>query len=256
MGWQAMRGRLKALARNWAVAFLYPRPLVGLFYLPRFIRHCIKYRQMAGSRMVLLLDMQPCLGDWSFHTPVDPHYFYQGAWLARQLSKSIPAKHVDIGSSALTMSVLSAWVDTVFVDYRPLKLSLRGLTSVAGDILNLPFGSGSVFSVSCMHVIEHIGLGRYGEPLDPQGSIKAALELQRILCPGGRLFLSLPIGHERVNFNAHRVHSPDSVLNMFPLLKLVEFSYVDDEGRFMEYRQPAAATDLQYGCGMFVFKKP
>ena len=169
--------------------------------------------------------------------------------------KSMPVQHVDIGSSALTMSVLSAWVDTVFVDYRPLKLSLRGLTSVAGDILNLPFESGSVFSASCLHVIEHIGLGRYGEPLDPQGSIKAALELQRILCPGGRLFLSLPIGQERVNFNAHRFHSPESVVNMFPLLKLVDFSYVDDEGRFMEYRQPSEATDLQYGCGMFVFKK-
>ena len=86
MGRQAMRKKLiKTLARNWVIAFLYPRPLTGIFYLPRFIRHYIKYKQMAGPRKVLLRDMQPCLGDWSSHTPVDQHYFYQGAWLARRL---------------------------------------------------------------------------------------------------------------------------------------------------------------------------
>jgi hypothetical protein len=251
-----MTGNLKTLARHWVIAFLYPKPLVGLFYIPRFISHWIKYMRLAGPQKVRLLDMQPCLGDWSPHTPFDAHYFFQGAWLARQLSELKPSQHVDIGSSVLTMSVMSAWVNTIFVDYRPLKSFLPRLASVAGDILNLPFGNGSVNSLSCMHVIEHIGLGRYGEPLNPEGSIKAAFELQRILHPGGRLFLSLPIGRERVNFNAHRIHSPDSVSKMLPLLKLVDFSYVDDEGRFRDCRQPSAATDLQYGCGMFVFEKP
>jgi SAM-dependent methyltransferase len=142
------------------------------------------------------------------------------------------------------------------VDYRPLKTSLPGLRSVAGDILRLPFADNSLDSASCLHVIEHIGLGRYGDPIDPQGSIKAALELQRIVRPGGKLFLSLPIGRERVCFNAHRVHAPDSVIRMFGQLRLVEFSYVDDAGRFREGQQPAAANDLQYGCGLFQFEKP
>ena len=238
------------------MAFLHPRPLVGLFYLPRYFSHWFKYSRAAKGQQIGVLDMQPCLGDWSTHTPFDAHYFYQGAWLARRLSESKPARHVDVGSSVLTMSVLSAWVDTIFVDYRPLKASLPGLCSLAGDILRLPFADNSLASLSCLHVIEHIGLGRYGDPIDPQGSVRAALELQRIVSPGGKLFISLPVGRERICFNAHRVHAPDSVLNMFSQLKLIEFSYVDDAGQLKERQHPASANNLQYGCGFFQFEKP
>lgn len=238
------------------MALLYPRPLVGLAYLPRFLVHWIRYARMAGTQEIGVLALHPCLGDWSRHTPFDAHYFYQGAWLARKLSESRIHHHVDVGSSVLTMSVLSASVTTVFVDYRPLRASLPGLSSVAGDILRLPFADNSLYSLSCLHVVEHIGLGRYGDPIDPQGSVKAAFELQRILRPGGKLFLSLPIGREQVCFNAHRVHAPDSVIKMFEQLRLVEFSYVDDAGQLKERRMPSAASELQYGCGLFVFEKP
>lgn len=200
--------------------------------------------------------MQPCLGDWSTHTPFDAHYFYQGAWLARRLRASKTERHVDIGSSVLTMSVLSAHVDTTFVDYRPLKAVLPGLTSIAGNILDLPFADRSVNSLSCLHVIEHIGLGRYGDPIDPQGSIKAALELQRIVSHGGKLLLSLPIGRERICFNAHRVHAAATVLAMFPQMKLIEFSFVDDDGQYRENETIAASGNLEYGCGLFLFEMP
>ena len=251
-----MNGRLKSLARNWATALLYPRPVVGLLYLPRFIGHWIKYARTAGAQKIGVLDSHPCLCDWTMHTPFDAHYFYQGAWLARRLGESKLRQHVDVGSSVLTMSVLSAWVDIVFVDYRPLKVSLPGLSSVAGDILRLPFTDNSLYSLSCLHVIEHIGLGRYGDSIDPQGSIKAAYELQRIMRPGGKLFLSLPIGRERVCYNAHRVHAPDSVIRIFEKLRLVEFSYIDDAGELRERRMPSSASELQYGCGLFEFEKP
>ena len=252
-----MKRKLKTLARNLVIALLYPKPLVGLLYLPRFIRHWIGYvRSAKGTQRIDLLDMQPCLGDWSAHTPFDAHYFYQGAWLARQLSETKPAQHVDVGSSVLTMSVLSALANTIFVDYRPLHAALSGLISVAGDILTLPFANDSIDSLSCLHVIEHIGLGRYGDPLDPQGSSKAALELQRVIRKGGKLFVSLPIGQERICFNAHRIYSPDSVVRMFSPLKLISASYVDDRGQFIENRVPPAPGDMQYGCGFFVFEKP
>ena len=248
--------RLKLLARNCGIALLLPRPGIGLFYVPRFIAHWIKYAQAPQSQKVEVLDLHPCLGDWSTHTPFDPHYFYQGAWLSRQLSAAKPLQHFDIGSSVLSVSVLSAWVDTVFVDYRPLKAFLPGLRSVAGDVLRLPFADNSIESLSCLHVIEHIGLGRYGDPIDPQGSAKAALELQRILRPGGRLYLSLPIGRERICFNAHRVHAPGSVMGMFEKLKLIQFSYVDDAGQLRQNEPLSSGNDLQYGCGLFHFEKP
>lgn len=251
-----MMTQLKRLIRNWVIALLYPRPFIGLFYLPRFMAHWIKYAQSARSAKPRLKDMQPCLGDWSTHTPFDAHYFYQGAWLARRLRASKIERHVDIGSSVLTMSVLSAHVETTFVDYRPLKASLSGLTTIAGNILDLPFADRSVNSLSCLHVIEHIGLGRYGDPIDPQGSLKAALELQRIVSAGGRLYLSLPIGRERTCFNAHRVHEPVTILSMFSQMKLAEFSYVDDAGQYHEKTSISGGNALEYGCGLFLFVKP
>lgn len=247
--------RLRLLMRNWMMALLQPRPLIGLLQLPRYLRHWIKYARLAPEIKIRLMDMQPCLGDWSTHTPFDAHYFYQGAWLARRLKATQVDRHVDIGSSALTMSVLSAYVETTFVDFRPLRVALSGLTSMAGNILELPFADGSVNSLSCLHVIEHIGLGRYGDPIDPQGSVKAALELQRIVGTGGKLFLSLPIGRERICFNAHRVHAPATVLKMFSRMRLVEFSYVDDAGSYHEAKPIEDAEHLEYGCGMFYFEK-
>lgn len=247
--------KLRTVARHWLLAFLYPRPIVGIFNLPRFFAHLRRYRSSEGAEQIDFADMQPCLGDWSTHTPFDAHYFYQGAWLSRKIATARPERHVDIGSSVLTVSVLCAWVKTIFLDYRPLKTSLPGLTSVAGSILRLPFADDSVDSLSCLHVIEHIGLGRYGDPIDPLGSVKAAHELQRVLKPGGTLYLSLPVGRERVCFNAHRVHAPESVERLFPHLRLIEFSFVDDQGNLCERQAIAAATALEYGCGLFVFGK-
>ena len=248
-------GKFKTFARNWIAAFLYPKPFIGLFYLPRLFKHWIQYKRIARRQKIDFIDFHPCLGDWSTHTPFDAHYFYQGAWLARKLVQYKPVQHVDIASSVLTIGVLSAMVDTVFIDYRPLKTSLPGLTSLPGDILHLKFSDHSIASLSCLHVIEHIGLGRYGDPIDPDGSVKAAAELRRVVASGGNFFISLPIGKERICFNAHRVHAPASVLAMFPDMSLVDFSYVDDAGQFHQKQSIAVASNLQYGCGMFHFQK-
>jgi hypothetical protein len=237
------------------MAFISPRPLVGLFFLPRYFAHWAKHAKYSCMQEIQVLDLYPCLGDWSTNTPFDAHYFYQGAWLARRVSTTKVAKHVDIGSSVLTMSVMSAHVDTLFVDYRPLKASLSGLTSIAGNILDLPFPNDSIESLSCLHVIEHIGLGRYGDPIDPLGSVKAALELQRVVSRGGNLFISLPVGRERICFNAHRVHSPISVLKLFPQMELIEFSYVNDDGKYVEKKSVEEASGFEYGCGLFHFQK-
>jgi SAM-dependent methyltransferase len=162
---------------------------------------------------------------------------------------------VDIGSSVMTIAALSGFVDTLFVDYRPLQVSLPGLECRAGDITALPFEDDTVESLSCLHVIEHIGLGRYGDPLDPEGSQTAARELQRIVRPGGDLYLSTPVGRERVCFNAHRVFAPESVVAMFERMELVGFSFVDDAGNLVEDSTPDAAGSNEYACGLFHFCK-
>lgn len=143
----------------------------------------------------------------------------------------------------------------VFLDYRPLAVKLSGLQSVAGNAAILPFPDDSILSLSSLHVIEHVGLGRYGDPLDPEGTRRAAVELQRVLRPGGRLFLSVPVGRERVCFNAHRVFSPSTVSAFFQKLQLKSFSLVDDSGQLNEGVPLEAAVNLDYGCGLFEFVK-
>ena len=251
-----MRPRELELLKNWCLAFFDPRGLASVFGLPRFLRNYYTFRKQAPAVRVHFMDTYPCFNDGTAHTPFDPHYFFQGAWLARRIAVSRPASHVDVGSSVIMLSMLSAIVDTVFIDYRPLDVELPGLTPIAGSVLDLPLESGSTASLSCLHVIEHIGLGRYGDAIDAAGSIKAALELQRVLMPGGTLYLSAPVGRERVCFNAHRVFAPASVPAMLPELELVEFCLVDDNGRFLENEPLAAAERCEYGCGMYLFRKP
>lgn len=243
------------MLKRWCAAFLTPKLVTAIRALPSYLAAWAEYKKASHGERLELRDLYPCLTDRVTATPFDPHYFFQAAWLARRLHQISPACHVDIGSSAMMINVLSATVKTVFVDYRPLTVRLSNLSSVAADVIRLPFRDSTIASLSCLHVIEHVGLGRYGDPLDPSGSRRAAEDLARVVTPGGRLFVSTPVGQERVCFNAHRVHAPKSVTAFFPRLRLQSFSFVDDEGRFWERAELHAADGLEYGCGMFEFIK-
>ena len=201
------------------------------------------------------MDSYPCLTDRVTGTPFDPHYFFQAAWLARRLHQAMPLLHIDIGSSVMMLNVLSASTKTIFVDYRPLRVRLSNFVPLGGDIVHMPLRTGTITSLSCLHVIEHVGLGRYGDPINPDGSQLAAAELQRVLQPGGRLFLSVPVGRERVCFNAHRVFSPSTIRAFLQELQLKSFSLVDDSGQLNEDIPLEAADSLEYGCGLFEFVK-
>jgi hypothetical protein len=241
---------------HWVSLFINVRSIIALKNLPRYLLNFIKYRQTkTNSEKLLFRDSYPCLSDMTQTTPFDAHYFFQAAWLARHLNKSQIKKHVDIGSDVKMIGVLSAFVDTEFFDYRPLDVELDGLVCKAGNITALPIESSSIQSLSCQHVIEHIGLGRYGDPLNPDGSIAAAKELERILKSSGKLYLSLPVGRERVCFNAHRVYAPSTVVTFFSDLKMLSFSFVDDNGDFFENKTLDEAEGCDYACGMYVFEK-
>ena len=245
----------RKLAQNWGLPFLDPRRIASVVRLPGFFTAWIRYRRMAGGGNARFADLWPCLMDRVSHTPFDPHYFYQAAWMARNLAKSNPPLHVDVGSDIRMLGVLSAFVPLLFVDYRPLRVHQEELTPIAGDITRLPFADGSVSSLSSLHVIEHIGLGRYGDPIDPSGCFAGLHELERVLARGGQLYLSTPVGRERVCFNAHRVFATRTILNALPSLKVVRFGLVDDQGRFADACEFSHADNLSYGCGMFVMTK-
>lgn len=170
-----------------------------------------------------------CLDERGAVTPVDPWYFYQDAWAFRKVYKGRPAWHLDVGSTALLVGVLSQVVPVTSVDVRPLPVTLEGLTCRAGSITALPFEDGTVPSASSLSVIEHIGLGRYGDDLDPRGSERACRELARVLAPGGRLYLSFPTGAAVTLFNAHRLLPVEDVCGWLGGCELADGFVVGDD---------------------------
>ncbi len=229
--------------------------VIGIKNYPPFIKDLFIYKKLERGFPVPWRELNPQLHDKTPTTPVDYHYFYQQLWVFKRVLQQKPAAHLDIGSSYDLSGYLSQIVPTTFVDLRPIDVQVEGLKIVKGDITNLSFDSNSQESVSCLHVVEHIGLGRYGDKLDPDGTRKACRELARVLKPDGRLYLSVPIGHERVCFNAHQIFHPQTILNYFDGLQLIKFSVVDDERRYFENANYKNFTDLDYGCGLFLFEK-
>jgi hypothetical protein len=221
---------------------------------PRFLRERREYERLSGQPM-RRSDDYPQLLDRTMASPFDPHYTYQDGWAAREIHSRLPARHVDVGSRVSFVVGLTAFVPVTFIDVRPLDAVMPNLEPRAGSVLEMPFEDQTVVSLSCLHVAEHIGLGRYGDPLDPDGTRKAAAELQRVLSPGGHLYFSVPVGAPRTQFNAHRVFDPREVPRLFPELRLEAFSGVDDQGRWPPVLEPRDLTGAAWGCGLYLFTR-
>ncbi len=230
------------------------RRLRGLLSLPRFAGDYLALRRRGLP--LHLRNLYPQLGDHLPRTPFDPHYFHQAAWLCRRLADQRPAKHVDIGSDVRLVAAFSAFVPTEFIDIRPLPVALSGLECAAGNLTDLARPDCSIASLSCLHVIEHIGLGRYGDPLDPDGPSRAIGELARVLAPQGRLYVSTPVGRPRVEFNAHHVFDAAEFASRFTPLRLERFDLVGDDGSIRRGATPEDARNSNYACGLFEFVRP
>lgn len=213
--------------------------------------------QEAGGRLsVRDEDRHACLDDATATTGFDRHYVYHTAWAARVLAQTRPDEHVDIGSSLYFAGIASAFVPIRFFDYRPAALQLDSLSSEHADLTQLAWADQSVASLSCMHVVEHVGLGRYGDPLDPDGDLKSMRELARVLAPGGSLLFVVPVGRPRVCFNAHRIYAYDQILAAFAELQLRQFSLIPDrarDGGLVIEADPSLVAAQNYACGCFWF---
>ena len=209
-----------ALRRLPVVRSVYRR-VMRVWKRLRFRRDFVAFRRMshsAGDTRFSLLwrDRLAFLDDSTASTGFDRHYVYHTAWAARVLAQLKPHEHVDISSSLFFCGLVSAFVRMRFYDYRPPALELDNLAVDRADLTCLPFADGSIASLSCMHVIEHVGLGRYGDPLQVNGDLLALRELQRVVAPGGSLLLVVPVGRPRIQFNAHRIYSQRQILQEFP----------------------------------------
>ena len=220
-----------------------------------FFKDWVKYSKSKGAETIKLINTYPCIHEKTQTTNFDIHYFYQDIWALKRIYESKPNHHYDIGSAIDFVGFLTAITKVTFLDIRPLLATLDNFASVKGSILFLPFRENSLLSLSSLHVVEHIGLGRYGDPIDPSGTKKACKELSRILAPNGNLYFSVPVGKPRLCFNAHRIHSPKQITDYFSDLELVELSGIDDKGQYIRNIDASILESADYGCGLFWFRK-
>jgi SAM-dependent methyltransferase len=216
-----------------------------------------KARAELGEPAVSRSEMLPCLFDRTEGVDFNPHYTFHTAWAGRVLAESRPAKHVDVGSHLMFIVACSAFVPIEHYDIRAVDLGLDNLHTGAANLTALPWDDDSIPSLSCMHVLEHVGLGRYGDPVDPHGDRKAMRELARVVAPGGQLLFVVPVGRPRIQFNAHRIYDVDSVLRGLQGLELAEFALIPTHGRrLIRNADVQLVPHEENACGCFRFVKP
>ncbi len=234
--------------------------LDALVRYARFFRDWQRFKRAGGKAAAM--DFYPCLFDNTSSTRIDSQYFHQSIWAFGLIRQTSPVRHMDIASEAGFVGLLTTITDVVFVDIRPLFLRIPHYTGVGASVTALPFADSSVPSLSCLHVIEHVGLGRYGDDIDPLGPEKACGEIARVLAAGGNAFISVPVGRPRVSFNGLRVFGATEVLALFAGLALRRMALVDAPGDFIQEVSPDsadihdAAGALDFGLGLFWFTKP
>ncbi len=187
------------------------------------------------------------------------HYFHQDLLVAQKIFKNNPQIHVDIGSRIDGfVAHVATFREIIEFDIRPQNSDIDNIIFKQLDLTNIPDQYYNyTSSISCLHVVEHIGLGRYGDTIDYTGHVKALSSITKILKPEGIFYFAVPIGPQRIEFNAHRVFSLSYLLELIkPNYNIREFSYVDDKGalhkgvELSEYKI-TSNCNCHYGCGIF-----
>lgn len=206
----------------------------------------------------------PCLTDADENSGTGRGaYFYQDLWVAQDIFKANPQKHVDIGSRIDGfVAHVAIFRSLEVMDIRPLNSDIPNVSFVQADLMQ---ANEKIYdycdSISCLHALEHFGLGRYGDPIDANGHIKGLQNINNILKKGGTFYFSVPMGPQRVEFNAHRVFSLTWLTDYFKdKYRVRSFSYIDDRGE--GFRDVGLTSELiaancgcWYGCAVFVLEK-
>ena len=235
-----------------------PRKMVSVKQYPLYRQQRNEWRKQGGTishNYMILSDYEDSAGT------AKGHYFHQDLLVAGFVAQDRPDRHVDIGSRIDGfVAHVAAFRKIEVIDIRPLGESIHGnITFLQADLMR-PGEIGTTDSLSCLHAIEHFGMGRYTDPIDVDGHIKGIKNLVKLVEPGGRLYLSFPIGMDNeVHFNAHRVFDPEWIETVPAIankMKLVRFDYVDDEGN-LHTDKPVrdAVGKTRFGCGIYTFEK-
>ena len=257
-----MKATLKRLVRPFALALLNvgfnPRKVLYLKYYSRFRKDKSEWLKQGGK----ITENSMILWDYSDNAGTSKgHYFHQDLLVAKLINEHNPKRHIDIASRVDGfVAHVASYREIEVVDVRPLKKSVHeNIKFRKADLMNSQ-DLGKTDSLSCLHAIEHFGLGRYTDPIDVDGHKKGITNLVNLVEENGRMYISFPIGkNDEVHFNAHRVFHPTTILkhpSIQKSMRLIRFDFVDDNGDLHLCKSIAdVSTNTQFGCGIYTFEK-
>ena len=232
--------------------------ILSLKHYPRFRKNKKEWITKGG----VISQNQMILSDYEDNSGIAKgDYFHQDLLVAKLIYEDQPKRHIDIGSRVDGfVAHVASYRKIEVLDIRPLvKSEHENIIFTQADLMN-PKDLGEVDSISCLHVIEHFGLGRYGDPIDVDGHNKGIANLVNLLNKEGLLYISFPIGQkDEVYFNANRIFQVDTIFKHPSIKKnmeLVRFDYVDQSGNLhIDVKVQDFNTNTKYSCGIYTFKK-
>jgi len=225
----------------------------------------IKFKKMLGENENFpILDNYPCLNDKDENSGIAKGaYFHQDIYVAQQIYLNSPIKHVDIGSRIDGfVAHIAVFRQIEILDIRQLESNVKNISFIQADLMSDNFNCVEYCdSISSLHALEHFGLGRYGDNLDPQGHINGFKNITTILKKGGLFYFSVPMGTQRIEFNAHRIFNLSYLIDWVSGdFNIISFSYIDDNGDFHENVKITqfeinSSLNCNHGCAVFVLLK-
>jgi hypothetical protein len=255
--------KLKKIYNAFILIKLDLRSIFAYFFeLPRYFRDWRSFSRLLQNKQEWPMDIYPILLDHNSESASLGEYFWQDLLVAKEIIKQSPDRHIDVGSRIDGfIAHLACFRKVEVFDIRPLTVNIENVKFTQWDITHPNATLNDVAEcVSCLHTLEHIGLGRYGDKLDPDGWKKAFKSLVNLVAQGGGLWISVPIGVQKVRFNAHRVFSPVTIVRLADHLgiKLRRFFYLTKTG-FIESNNVRldieSFTNKNYSLGIFFFSK-
>jgi len=199
----------------------------------------------------------PCFGDQRRDGgTIETHYFIQDLYVAQQIFRANPKRHIDVGSRIDGfVAHVASFREIEVGELRPLPLDNQNIKVLRLDITDTEtVPKAACDSVSCLHVLEHIGLGRYGDRINPDGWLIASHNLLSMLSLGGTLYVSVPVGSPKVEYDAHRVFSAETLFHaMSPHAQIKEIVLIGDNNEFTNFGSDMvsaanSADEQSYGC--------
>jgi|TARA_B110000037_G_C16939380_1_gene432075 hypothetical protein len=229
-------------------------------YYPKYLSQKFKFKKLGGNithNYMILDDYKASAGSAS------GHYFHQDLLVASFIKKNNPIKHIDIGSRIDGfVAHVASFREIDVMDIRNLEISEhKNINFIQKDMMDKNSLEENITdSISCLHAIEHFGLGRYGDKIDINGHINGFNNIIKMLKSGGKLYISFPIGkRNEIHFNAHRVFHHNDIFNWNESLDniiLERFDFVDDRGKLnLNKNLNTDCKEIKFGCGIYTFQK-